>query len=357
MQMLSNKVDSFLEYLADMSSEEKKAEGGWTVADVKLYDLNSRILSICEELYDLDRVEGDGELSWPLTNEEKKSRHPSIVHGCIVPLSTGDDHFLVDYIRWLTLYSELSIFVLPFSMSCLDITYSSFGNDLEKSWPDLKSLIKYSKQYKHLLKAGRGVFLPSQNSYIITSYSDHRTDVYTAPLIQQPDEFIYTPINARRNILTGLSFQDLVVLKEIMLPYFRISNLDDLVKVAQNETESSAKFNHYLSKRLVDISRLDSAKKLQEILREIDYEVENLELEFERLSKLKILQGVEMAFFSISLSALLFANAELAKHIAGVTAPVGLLETFRHLTSGSEQVSPAKKSEFYLPYLLQKKSG
>jgi len=354
--MLSSKVKSSLANLTNILDEQEDDKGYHYPYDRKLYSLNRQIRDICAELYDLNRIEGNGELLDPTTNVE--SKHPSIIDASIVPLSKTDDDQLDDYIKWLTLYSELSIFVMPFSVECLDITYSSsYGNNLEKSRSDLQTLIKYSKKYKHLLDAEMGVFLPLQNSYTITSWSDHSTELYSAPLIQEPDKFIYTPVNSKKNIFMGTSFQDFIIYKEIILPYFKTGDLDDLIKVAKNETESFVKFNHYLSKRLADISRVDSPRKLQEILQEIDYEVVNLKLEFKRLSKLKVLQGIEMAFFSISLSALILINTELVKQIAGISGSVSLLEIFREHLSASEQVASAKKSDFYLPYLLTKKSG
>jgi hypothetical protein len=273
-------------------------------------------------------------------------------------LSGRDDPFLDDYVKWLALYSEMSIFVMPFAMECVDITYSShYGAELEKSWKDLKTLVRYSRQYRQLLDSGMGVFLPAENTYTLTSYSDHRTDTYKAPLTQVPDQYIYTPINSRSNIFMGTSFQDFMVYKEIVLPYFKIPRLDELIKIAKNETQSFVKFNHFLAKKLANISKADSGTKLQEILREIDYEVANIELEFKRLGRLRVLQGVEMAFFSISLSALLFADADLVKQIAGVSGSVSLLEIFKGFFSRSEQGSSVKTNDFYLPYLLKTKNG
>lgn len=327
------------------------------VSDIARIENRSRVdatlTKICEQYYDIERTSGSGDLSWPLKSEivEKKA----VVNGAIIPVTHDFRHLLDQFIQWSTLYTDLSIFVLPSRIETTNIMYSAIGDSHAHIREDISELFSYNKKYKALVKGGKGIFLPTQRRKAVTSYTYHTIDDYTAPLVQRPESYIFTPLNAKNNIFSGKAYQDFWIYKDIVLPFFKGVSIEELIKIAKNETDVFLRFNHFLTQRLKNISRATAASQLLEISDEIDYQIRGLKIEIDKLRRIKLLQAAELTFFTISISALLFSNLDLLKQTAGLLGSINLYQLLKDYSSYSKDKLDLKKNDFYLPYLLSTK--
>ncbi len=346
--MLGEEVEKRLDQLAAvLKGDQALRKKGELFREVE-YNL----YSICVDLYDWEHEGGRGDPCYSI-ERDSRTQQLSRINAAIVPLERDTNDDLDDFVKFSTLYSDLSIFVLPITIQTTDISYSEQFNSERDTWPDMETLIEYNKRYRDLIRARKGIFLPQEEKRTFITMSDFSISKYVAPFNQRPDKYVFTPLNSKKHVFTGTSYQEFLQYKEIVLPYFR-TDIDSLIKIAQNETESFRKFNHYLSQRLIDISKTGSVEELQSILSDIDYEIANVEIESKKLSKLKVLQGVEVGFLAVSLSIFALADVGLAKQIAGITGSVNLLELVREMVSHQREKIDIKKSDFYLPHLLKK---
>lgn len=307
--------------------------------------------SICHHYFDAFQTDGDNEII-SANGQGKESARQALIPGTIVPISGKRKRFVYDFTRWAALYSEFPIFVLPTSISKFyDYTVDERPLDFLKS--DLDEFIQVNRSYLKILRAGRGIFLPSRFSTITNHRNAFRATDYRAPLIQNLQQLALIPINPRDNIAKGRATQEYIVYKQVILPFFKLSNFDDLIKIARNETEAFRKFNHFLREKLPSINNIQSASELRGVLQEIDYEVANVELEYKKLSQMKMLQGVELGFLTISLCALVFSDVSLIQQIAGVTGSISILDILRDYLEYKQGLLEIKKNDFYLPFLLK----
>jgi hypothetical protein len=83
--------------------------------------------------------------------------------------------------------------------------------------------------------------------------------------------------------------------------------------------------------------------------------VADLKIEAEKVRKSRLLGGIEVGTFVVSLGAYLFSGDPLVSQIAGIVGGVDLLELIRHTIAHRKEKLEMRKSDVYLLYLLQQR--
>ena len=349
------KLKKHIPSISDLAESPITAKHFWQwFSQRDLYNVaDAAFFYFCRNLYPGTHVVGEGELSWPKSQETTKVL-PNVKDTAIVPLSNFQNDWVENLVNWTTLYNQTTVFVLPYNLSSLDISYSGRAGE-RSSWSEVEVLLACNKYYQSFVAEGKCIFLPNSNSHTVTSTWDHGIDSYNAPLVQSPEELIYTPVNKILSSSADLncdSYQGFIFYHNILLPYFRGVRFEDIIRIAKNESDSFVKFNYYLSKKLRGLSDSSEILNIKEITNEIDYEISNLNIEFKKLKKLKILQKAQVAFFSISLGALAFTDIEIVKQIAGISGSINLFNLLKDYIGYKREAVSLQKSDFYLPFLI-----
>jgi hypothetical protein len=176
------------------------------------------------------------------------------------------------------------------------------------------------------------------------------------PLVYREQDSPYLPINPARGIFRDP--KDFFLYKHVLLPYFPDVDLMTLARLHDDETEPFVRFTHFLKRRVGALSEASSTSGVQSIVDEIEYEVAALTIEAKKLSANRILDGVHMSSFAISLGAMLSpVSPGVAGAIAGVVGSVTVLDLAKEWRARKEKELDLKKSDFYVPYLLMRRGG
>lgn len=321
--------------------------------EVAKIQADKAIWSLCSDLYDYHKRYGEGEIIFPKTVEhEHKTTEMS--DSVLLPVDLSDEMYMSTMVNWAALYSQLTVFVLPLSISSLDISYSgAFG--ARTSFNVIEKLLYLNKKFEPLVASKRGVFLPSSTTYEYTSLSSYSSTTYKVPLEQSSTYIKFTPLNLSKTLQKEDDSRNIQIYKNIYLPYFSNLRLAEVIRLAENETDAFVKFNHFLKKKLSTNASSSSLKDIQECVDEIEYEMAKLNVEIERISKLRSLQKAQILTLVLSLGALMFSDVTLVKSLAGIIGSVNLMHLIeKYVASKIEQIS-LKKSDVYLLYLIRNK--
>lgn len=314
-------------------------------------DADHVIYNLCTALYDHTSVWGDGEISWPNSRHEEY-RRARVSDAVLMPIAPQDESSLETLVHWSTLYSPMTVFILPQEIRSLDISYSGASGS-RSSWDVVERLLRLNKAYEDVIHAGRGVFLPSLTSHGFTSLSSYSRDTYSAPIEQPADDIRYIPLNVLQALQGRNLEQDLVIYRVISVPYYRGIILPELVKLAESETDAFTKFNHFLNKKLEKLGKARTTLQIEDCFHEIDNEIANLRIEAEKITKLRSLQGIQLATFVLAFSVLVSFDSPIAKSIAGVLGSVNFIQLLKDYVSYQRERIALKKSDVYFAYILQ----
>lgn len=305
--------------------------------------------SVCEKVYDKIRREWDGiSLNYGEPKTTTKEASPSA--GAVIPLTEElEAEFITSILKRSTLYSELSILVLPKSFRDLGLSYSSGI----RRGGDLRSMLSYNKRYESLVRRGRCVFLPEAFIDDWEGSGGSSSTQYLAPLEQKPEDIDYTPINASVIYQSRVPQEHWLNYKNILLPYFPNASVDAVADIADKETDAFVRFNAYLATRLKWLDRATSRADINDVLHEIDSGVSALNIEARKVKRSKLLLAAELGFFSLSLGILTSYDNHVIQGVAGVVGSVNLLQLVRDAFAASGQHDDLRKNDFYVPYLLR----
>lgn len=306
------------------------------------------VYALCELLY--PGVESTA-LSW-----EGWEHVPTTRMGCpstysLVPVGSAEQMRVTTSILSKTaLYSDLS--VAPVDVE-LETGYISYSGGDRKSWEAFWPIVSQLVEHRTLLATGKFAILPRAVRTVYGSVSEETIKEYGAPLVQGPGSAPYLPLNRSR--LSPL--RDLLVYEEVVLPYFPGARLEDIAKIAEEETEAFLLFTTFLRNRLVEISRADSSQDIRQLVDELRAGAASIALEAKKIQKGNLLRGAQMATFTVSLIATVIPDVTSAvSDIAGITGAVSLLELLRETVGHQKEQLTLRNSEFYVPYLLSKSS-
>ena len=148
----------------------------------------------------------------------------------------------------------------------------------------------------------------------------------------------------------------MLIYEKIVLPYFPNARLSDVADIAEKETDSFVIFNTNLRKRLREIGNATSADDVKEIGEELQSGAAALAIEARKMAQGKLLRGVEVGLFSVSLGAIIASRgAVFPSGLAGVTGSVTLLDLLKEVTARRQSKLTLAQSEFFVPYLLRQK--
>lgn len=220
--------------------------------------------------------------------------------------------------------------------------------------PLSQSLIMYNTAYSQLVRRNRLLFLPAT----VSGSNEERGNFYSAHYAYsgspvdpcQPD----LPLNLRNLAPARSAVDSFLVFDRLLLPTFPQATLEDVARIATQETDSFIVFSQYLSQRLRLIPEATGRADVQDILDEIQAGVLQLNMQAKKLAGSRLLRGAEMGVASVSLAAAVGVNADSAQVIAGIVGSSGLLQVLRSHDAARRDKLDLKASNFYIPYLLSK---
>jgi hypothetical protein len=344
---LAELVDGFSRAVLDTSDVRSH---NFSPIDRKAYnDAFALVERLCRTFYP-----GSEEASYAYERwESRVSKYLPQTGATIVPFPGEMQTQLSErLLKATTLYSDLTILVLPTNIEDGYISYS--GGD-RKTLPEIQPVFRYTKRYVSQLKAGRIVFLPRSSYHYEGSLSEETQRRYSAPFEQPAAQLSFLPMNLVGTSALGASpIVDLQIFDSLLLPFFPNASLNDIVRIAEKETDSFLVFNQFLSQRLKTLSSAQSVDALRDIIGEIKAGVAQLNLEARRVQRTGLVRGSELGIFSLSLVTLLLGDVGQLSQIAGVAGTVSLIDLIREFAQPSTRAQ-LRSSEFYVPYLLSKK--
>ena len=245
------------------------------------------------------------------------------------------------------LYSRRSVIVLP-----VDLKISHKGRTFRFNVdPSIASLlIRLNHNYRELIDAGLGIFLPRS---ISSSAQDEISAIYlnaTAPL-RQNDSLSYLPMNRATN--PDILDRQLTVFKTFLLPCFPDCDFDTMAKIAKNETDAFARFTFWITKKVSELQHVTSEDGFNQILLEIDAGVAELQIAAQRLHKMRLLDGARIATFAVSIGGVIQGVNSTMAHVATIAGTATLMDLIRQFSDRHTAKIDLEKSSFYIPYLFR----
>jgi hypothetical protein len=263
----------------------------------------------------------------------------------IVPVDLTDSEYYTSLLRKTILYADTTILVPP-----VDVRIENLSREGEYRG-DIANISHLNASHQDLVRRGACVFLPRT----VTEYwdgscgDDPALTVYRSPLVQSAGVVNHLPLSAQP-VLPGT--RDFFIYKHLLLPYFPRASLVDVARISQEETDSFARFNHFLRRRLAEISGCESAARVEDIISEIEDEVAKLRIEAHRVAAGAMKSRFSWGLFSVSLSALLLGGSPVLASISGVLGSVSLFEILKEFVGSRQERVSLTASPFYVPYLL-----
>jgi hypothetical protein len=167
--------------------------------------------------------------------------------------------------------------------------------------------------------------------------------------VQSASVVNHLPLSAQP-VLPGT--RDFFIYKHILLPYFPDADLVDIARISQEETDSFARFNHFLRKRLTEVAGCESGERVEDVMSEIEDEVAKLKIEARRIAVGAMKSRASLGLFGVSLSALALGGGPVLASISGVLGSVSLFEILKDFVGSRQERITLTASPFYVPYLL-----
>jgi Trypsin len=308
------------------------------------------IYSLCKELYDETYEVGDGEWGYA-RNVTRETTLAPIVNSSLIPIDDSGSGDLWDYVSWSSLYSAMTVFVLPVAINSFDISYSGKMGS-RTSYTVIERLLFLLKTHEDAVRAGRVVFLPRATKYTTTSTRDYSTRIYEAPFRQPAGELRFLPLNLVKALQGRDFYSDLGTIYTILsIPVFQKVRASEIIKIAESETDAFLKFNHFLNRKLRAVGAASTKQRLRECIEEIQYEVANLNIQAERIAKLKAFSDARKTTININIGSV---RSDVSRDLAGAIASPEFADLIAS-ASVSQGNFELKKNDLYFAFLLQDK--
>lgn len=277
---------------------------------------------------------------------------PRMMSASIVPAGRTREVRYAELLRKTTLYSDTVIVVLPEVLDGTDTNYSVSGlirtqgttEGLDKIW-------SLNAQYGELVKDLKCIFLPNRIDYTFDSPSDQYNETLTAPLIQRvTSEYPYLPLSHRSVLLDS---DEMFLYKHLLLPYFPDADLLTIARLKDDYTDAFVRFTAYLKTRVREMVSAQSTVEMDDIIADIEGEIATLSVVAKKISQTRLMRGVSVATFGLSLGAVMHASNTIATSVAGVVGSVTVIQLLKEFAECRKIVTDLEGSQFYIPYLLR----
>lgn len=344
MQKVKKQVAEFGLFIEEFSQAENR---DWNL-------FFEQVISMCAKIFPGELRESDEQLGYP-GNIESKLWNAPIHDATIIPIAKpSPNHDLRSLTAKISLYSEVSVFVVPAKIDQWYCTYSSGINGLGK--PDYESLLQLNEQQLSLVKRGNVIFMPESCSVAEERLFSSWIKEYRASFKQEKtcgNRAGYLTLNPNEYGRVDIAdVESFLLFRKILLPFFPGVDPELIHHIRENETEAFTRFQYFIRKKLSELGVATRESRILEILEEIDYELAELNLEAKRLLKLRSMRGVTIAFLVMSLGTLLLTDIATAKEIAGIAGTTSFYNLIiEHLRLQSQTID-MKKSDMYVPFMI-----
>ena len=312
---------------------------------------------ICGYLYPSKQTSGVGWLWGDVGSLDNVDVNASkLPNSTLVPLSENDtsEAILENIIDKACLYSDLFVITLPNSLGALSISYSGKGHFSPSGGQS--TFVDLNQKFIDVLKNGSGIILPSSIHYTYEGINEHEVREKSIHLLSKDPLNDYLRLNPSKNF-SATDLENLIVYKNIILPYIEGLSLQEYIQISKNETDSFVKFNYFLKSKLREIKDCSKEQAIALVLEEIEYETSNLRIEAERLKKLKCMNMANIALFTISLPILLIPELAEIRSFAALLGSMNLYRILKGNFEKNNEIIKLKKSDFYIPYILNSKKS
>jgi tetrahydromethanopterin S-methyltransferase subunit F len=302
-------------------------------------------------------VESEAVWGWErdLQSERPEFSDPTVDVASVVPVSdTSDVAFVTTVLERTLLYSGFTALVAPVDLSLLYTSYSMNDSIRGFSQGGVDRIVSANLRHRDLVAQGRCAFVPASSTFQWGSASSDWRHRVKAPLLVQPSNSAYRPLNLRR---PAAHLEDaLWIYKEIVLPYFPQADLDLVAKVAENESESFRRFNSWLGRSLSRLSAATTTDEIEAVLEEIDEQIDLVSRDARRVSRLRSFRNIDLGVFVIGLGAAA-AAPEGKDLLAGFLGTASFLDLIHNMVESRSARTELRQGTFFVPWLLQKGAG
>lgn len=264
-------------------------------------------------------------------------------------------NFVTRILERTTLYNSRTVFVTTEPISFGSLSYSNVGGLYYDDRGAAERLIDVNRRHFDLVARGLCAFVPPFSSARSEGASgDWGKTVCEAPLEQPADGFRLLPLNASSLRPEQKLSDALIAYKDIVLPYFSGLELATVARIAETETEAFRRFNRVLRQMLAALPDDPTQGDLASIVEQLDDGIDRVAREAKRLAALRSLRHVEVGFFSTSVVAFLSHVDPAITQLSGLIGSASLLELVRSRFDQRHAAASVAKSDFYVPYLLDR---
>ena len=298
-------------------------------------------------------VESEATAGWEreLRSNWPEEASPSIDVASVVPVSDATDTaFVTTILERTMLYSGFTALVMPVELSLLYTSYSANESIRGFDRTDVDGIIEANLRHESLVTQGRCAFVPASSTFLWGSASSDWKHRVEAPLLVQPSDCAYFPLNRYR---PAARLEDaLWVYKRIVLPYLPGVDLEVVASAAENESEAFRRFNSWLGRALSRLSTAAAVDEIDGIFEEIDEQVEVVSRQARRIGQLRSFRNFDIGIFVVSLAAAVQAP-EARELIAGFFGTSSFLDLMRNTVEVRAARQELRQSAFFVPWFLQ----
>lgn len=348
-------MQPFIEFVTKFTSNDLDTGKEW-----REWELFLAMRDACSLLFPEDFVGYSGNIGFGRgTLDSDKTEivsPPPIENGTLIPWRNDAKaiDLVPDVLRKTIFYTDLAIFILPYNLTSSYISYSGGLRGFDTA--AVERIFNINSRFLKYVNEGQVIFLPQLFMHEASSLSDFNVARFEAPYYQDMLRFTYLPLNQSPQLskLYGM-VEEMLIYKNIILPYFPDASVTELLKIKKNETEAYERFKYVLRNKLSELRDVTRAEAITNIFEEIDYEIQSLIIESKKLLNLKVMQGINLSFFGISLLAILTASLDIPKELASMVGTMSVLNLIKEQVSFRNKNLEMKKNDFYIPYLFYKK--
>lgn len=286
--------------------------------------------------------------------EDRTTRFLPVGDATLLPFEGSDD--IVSLARKCVLYSGTTI--LLHHSSIIDREVETIPNGtvhLPEHAPGLAEILSLNHSLADLVAPGRCVVLPEKliHDHTVWASGEGTKRSFAARRVVPANADTYLPIT--RNPVWP-DTKDYFTYKNLILPYFPEASLQDIARIASEESDAFTRFNAFLRRKLKEVAAAESRYTVEDVIEEIESEVAAIRVEVSRIQTSKSLRNITVAALPISLGVATTLTGTAASTVAGIVGSANLLAVLREYVSVRKERANLKKSEFYVPYLISSSS-
>jgi hypothetical protein len=318
----------------------------------RLYGKHYRTPSVRGQFY------GTHDLAQATSGFDETSTRPNVEHGTVLlPMvgATLDKEAMASLSR-TSLYSNLSVLVAPVDLSRTELGYSNVGVMARDAGP-YRQVLEINAQIAPLVRSGQAIVLPRSASFGFESMT-HGMEVtrWSAPIVQRSPD--YLPLNIGAELFTACDsspFIDIALLEDLRLPFFPEASLENIARVAIDETDAFRQFLRFLHRKLREMQDANSSVDVKSTRQEIEDGVYQLRTISKKLALDRGLALGQSALFGLSV-VLLTVPSEVTRNIAAIVGSVNLMQLAQTVAMERKTSLDLRSSDFYIPFLLSQQA-